>query len=154
MEDLKNDVVSVGESLAPDADWMPCLFLRSPDAIIPLLVDPTGDIGGQIALGIKHVLASFTDAKGNRAVAAALVNTAWMVAKNQGVEPSVRSLEDHPRRVEVLTVVGVDRDGNAQQLMAQIKRSSSHPTLEAWMATDYTHLEGRLVDALREGIGS
>jgi hypothetical protein len=156
IEDLKPDIRDHGRDLAPDADWMPCVFMISAEGskiavpIIPSNEPEAPPVGQQIAQAAVHIVKAY------KPKCVALLTTAWMVTQREdGVEPSVQSLEHHPRRIEVVTLIGTDRDGNSANLMAEIKRRDSRPPkLRPWMEHDVARTEGRLVEALREGMQS
>lgn len=135
---------------SPDDDWLPMLFFRTPAGVlhcvaVPMIEDRKDDI----AAAMKAMLAM------NKATEAALLTSAWMVARPAGT-PGIDSLRpsQHPARREVLVLTGVD-DATATTRVAFIRRHPGRPpTLgDLEEAAEGPSIAGRFIDALRLGIG-
>lgn len=137
-------VTRVGETLEPDEDWMPALFVATGKSlnVIALLEADEDDLVYRIIPKIVQ------EKKGD---CFALVTTAWFPAVRMGdaetyaqaVAKRPRNIEEHPDAVECVMVRAFDRDERLMT-MAPITRSDKAPALGLWMTP--STIQGRFAD--------
>jgi len=135
---------------SPEDDWAPVLFFHTPAGVmhvvaVPMIAGRKDDIAAAIAAMLKM----------NKATDAALLTSAWMVARPTETPgaTTVRPSEQPDRR-EVLVLTGVD-DATAITRVAFIKRHPERPPTLGPLddVGAGPEIAGRFADALRLGIG-
>lgn len=121
------------ETLEPDGDWAPMLFIDTASGMTIALIDPQflDDKDRLWGVLIPNLIGEI--AKGVAPEAVVLLASSWMVEYDPD-DPELGDAFDaapseHPRRTECLVLVGVSSQAEAGA-MATIVRGGPHPVLE------------------------
>jgi len=154
VEQFKNAIERIGETLDPDGDWLPTFFIEKDGKVAVMgLFMPDNLEGHDMVARLMTIVTAITNAD-----AACFISTAWIAPPNP--DGTITRPRDHPNRKEIINgyCMGIrgEADGEAM-MMAKIRRSPDKPpVLYDWQlyeseGEDECTIEGRFPDAIREG---
>jgi hypothetical protein len=164
---VKELVTKAGEVIPPDGDWMPVLFIESPNGIEIIGIRDVFTWNTTEEANLKR--AQFCDfvintLRTKKATSACFVNSVWMVfadaADKEGFEQAMamgeaHTLGEHPAKGEAVACVlgnrGGIEDGNQVLIGRVVRHKNAHPTLK-WEETRSESFGGRFPEAIEKGL--
>lgn len=130
----------------PEDDWLPVMFYRNQKGEVRLvmLTNPGGDV---LASQIQGVL-RMAGAK-----EAVFLASAWTVEVDGPEDIPEESLESHPDRIEVLTILHVGKDFAAAERASITYTDQGIRTLQEWgHRVEDLGIGGTIADVMRMGL--
>jgi hypothetical protein len=151
-ETLKWGIADAGRVIDdPDGDWTPCLFVESADDVVVRdLSEYSADTDEDKDYLAEVVIPELI--REQRGYRVGLSFPAWSVVGAAAQEELDRfgSLAAHPLRVEVVTLLVVDRE-RSEAWIAVVDRRGRRPRLFRWLQVPAVPT-GRFVDPLRRAV--